>query len=290
MKKVVLSVVAALALSAAPAFAADMPAKAAKIAPVAAPSPWDVAFGTAFTTDYVLRGVSQSNHKPAAQGYFEVDYTATDWLKLYAGIWGSSLWTGFADAEFDITAGARFSWGNFGLDVGYIQYEYPGGGINGFGNYGEVYVKPSYKFTDWLTVGAIGEFGFGNFNGKTVPPGFTWVGDAGHYYVSGNAVITLPWKPVPDVTISINPEVGYEWYSSGVNANLGFSSDTYWDVGLDFNYKAITLDLRYWDTNIRNPTGTFAGQCLNPGSGSTNFCGSRFVATLKFDTTLSALK
>ena len=87
-------------------------------------------FGTAFTTDYELRGVSQSNHKPAAQGYFEVDYTATDWLKLYAGIWGSSLWTGFADAEFDITAGARFTWGNFGLDLGYIQYEYPGGGVN----------------------------------------------------------------------------------------------------------------------------------------------------------------
>src|SRR5450631_1788030 len=154
MKKVVLSVLAALAVSAAPAFAADMPVKAVK-APVAAPSPWDVAFGTAFTTDYELRGVSQSNHKPAAQGYFEVDYTATDWLKLYAGVWGSSLWTGFADAEFDITGGARFTWGNFGLDVGYIQYEYPGGGINGFGNYGEVYVKPSYKFTDWLTVGAI---------------------------------------------------------------------------------------------------------------------------------------
>jgi Bacterial protein of unknown function (Gcw_chp) len=77
MKKVVLSVVAALAFSAAPALAADMPAKAPKVAPAAAPSPWDVAFGTAFTTDYVLRGVSQSNHKPAAQGYFELDYTAT---------------------------------------------------------------------------------------------------------------------------------------------------------------------------------------------------------------------
>ena len=89
MKKVVLSVVAALALTATvPALAADMPVKAAPAAPAAAPSPWDVAFGAAFTTDYDLRGVSQSNHKPAAQGYFEVDYTATDWLKLYAGMLG----------------------------------------------------------------------------------------------------------------------------------------------------------------------------------------------------------
>ena len=51
MKKVVLSVVAALALSAAPAFAADMPVKAVK-APAAAPSPWDVAFGAAVMNDY----------------------------------------------------------------------------------------------------------------------------------------------------------------------------------------------------------------------------------------------
>src|SRR5882724_10382273 len=109
MKKIVLSVVAALAVSTAvPAFAADMPVKALK-APVAT-SPWDIAFGTALTSDYVLRGVSQSNHKFAEQGYFEIDYTATDWLKLYTGVWGSSLWTGLANAEFDITAGARFSW------------------------------------------------------------------------------------------------------------------------------------------------------------------------------------
>jgi uncharacterized protein (TIGR02001 family) len=292
MKKVVLSVVAALAMTAAaPAVAADMPVKAAPAAPAAAPSPWDVAFGTAFTTNYDLRGVSQSNRKPAAQGYFEVDYTATDWLKLYAGVWGSSLWTGFADAEFDITGGARFSWGNFGLDLGVIYYYYPGGNNAGAGlftgSWTEAYAKPSYKFTDWLTVGGVFESAFNNFNDKvTAGP---WVGDAHHYYVSGNAVITLPWHPVADVTLSINPEIGYEYYSSGVNANLGFSSDTYWDVGFDINYKAITLDLRWWDTNISNPTFTHGAQCLNAGS-TTNYCGSTFVATLKFDTTLSALK
>jgi uncharacterized protein (TIGR02001 family) len=289
MKKVVLSVVAALAMTAAaPAFAADMPVKAAPAAPAAAPSPWDVAFGTAFTTNYDLRGVSQSNRKPAVQGYFELDYTATDWLKLYAGVWGSSLWTGFADAEFDLTAGARFTWGNFGLDVGYIQYEYPGGGVNFVGSFGEEYVKPSYKFADWLTVGAVFEIGNNNFNDKDSAG--IWVGDAHHYYYSGNAVITLPASLIPGpVTVSINPEIGYEYYSSGVNANLGFSSDTYWDVGVDFNYKAITLDLRWWDTNISNPTPTHGAQCLNAGS-TTNYCGSTFVATLKFDTTLSALK
>ena len=168
MKKVVLSVVAALALSAAPAFAADMPAKAAKpAAPAAAPSPWDVLFGTAFTTDYELRGISQSNHKPAAQGYFEVDYTATDWLKLYAGVWGSSLAGYDADAEIDPSAGVRFTFGNFGLDLGYVYYYYPDGtaGTNGYGSFGEFYAKPSYKVADWLTIGAVIDGG-SNFNNK----------------------------------------------------------------------------------------------------------------------------
>lgn len=289
MKKVVLSVVAALALTAAaPAFAADMPVKAKPVAPAAAPSPWDVLFGVAFTTDYELRGVSQSAHKPAVQGYFEIDYTAADWLKLYAGVWGSSLYTGFANAEFDISGGARFSWGNFGLDLGFVYYEYPDGEVNGFGSYGEFYAKPSYKFNDWLTVGAIIDGG-SNFNNKCLGVNCTgvWVGNGDAGYYSGNAVITLPWHPIADVTLSINPEVGRQWFGSGPNANLGVASYTYWDVGLDIVYKAVTLDLRYWDTNANGATN---GICAVNGHPGMNACDARFVATLKFDTSLSALK
>ena len=206
MKKVVLSVVAALAMTAAaPAFAADMAVKAKPMAPAAATSPWDVLFGTAFTTDYVLRGISQSNRKPAPQGYFEVDYTATDWLKLYAGVWGSSLATYNAEAEIDLSGGARFSWNNFGLDLGYVYYYYPDGGNLGvtlYDSFGEFYAKPSYKVADWLTIGGVIDGGNNNNNG------FGITGSKTAYYYSGNAVITLPWHPVTDVTLSLNPEIG----------------------------------------------------------------------------------
>jgi uncharacterized protein (TIGR02001 family) len=294
MKKIVLSVVAAIALSSASAFAADMPVKAAK-APLAAPSPWDIAFGTAFTTNYDLRGVSQSHRRPAVQGYFELDYTATDWLKLYAGVWGSSLWTGLANMETDLTAGARLTFGNFGLDIGNIYYYYPGGINNAVvpilanGSFDEAYIKPSYKFNDWLTIGGTYETGFNNFNDKALAPGAVWVGNAGHYYYSGNAVITLPQFMPNGIVVSLNPEIGYEHYSHGVTVNMGDVSDTFWDVGLDFVYKAVTLDLRYWDTNLNHPTATHGAQCLNTGS-TTNYCGSTFVATLKFDATLSGMK
>jgi uncharacterized protein (TIGR02001 family) len=280
MKKVVLSVVAALAFSAAPAFAADMPVKAIK-APVAAPSPFDIAFGTAFTTDYVLRGISQSNRRPAVQGYFELDYTATDWLKLYAGIWGSSLYAGFADAEFDISGGARFTWGNFGLDLGYVYYDYPDGiATSNSGSFGEFYAKPSYKFNDWLSVGAIIDGGDNFNNGAGV------VGSKTAYYYSGNATITLPWHPVPDVTISINPEVGRQVYDCTTVNGAVCTPYTYYDVGLDFAYKVMTLDLRYWNTDAHNtPQFTSA-----PAFGGKDLAGQTFVATLKFDTSLSAIK
>jgi uncharacterized protein (TIGR02001 family) len=283
MKKVLFSAMA-LAMSAMPAFAADMPVKALKAAPVVVVSPWDVAFGTALTTDYMLRGVSQSAHKPAVQGYFEIDYTATDWLKLYAGLWGSSLYTGFANAEFDITAGARLTFGNFGLDLGYIYYAYPDGVPNGFGSFNEFYAKPSYKFNDWLTLAGVFDYGT-NFNNKVTlaPP---WVGNAVAYYYSASAVITLPWSPA-GIAVSLNPEIGRQVYGSGPAFNLGVASYTYWDVGLDFNYKAATLDLRYWATNANATTNAVCAVNLHPGM---NACSSRFVATLKFDTTFSALK
>ena len=275
MKKVFLSAVAALALTASvPALAADMPMKA-PAAPAAAPSPWDVLFGTAFTTDYVLRGISQTNRKPAAQGYFEVDYTATDWLKLYAGVWGSSLASYNADAEIDPSAGVRLSWGNFGLDLGYVYYYYPDGtnGTNTYGSFGEFYAKPSYKVADWLTIGAVIDGG-DNFNDGYLIKGSKTAG-----YYSGNAVITLPWHPVADVTLSLNPEVGRQVYDC-----TGCVSYDYWDVGFDINYKAITLDLRYWDTDKH-------GFYLAPVAyGGKDLAGSTFVATLKFDTSLSALK
>jgi len=273
MKKIVLSVVAALAASAAPALAADMPVKA-PMAPVAVPSPWDIAFGTALTTDYELRGITQSAHKPAVQGYFELDYTASDWLKLYTGVWGSSI--NFAEAEFDISGGGRFSWGNFGLDLGFVYYAYPNPGAAYYPpgsniSYGEFYAKPSYKVTDWLSVGAsiIGGNNFSNTGEQAI-------------YYAGNATVTLPQFLPYGIATSISGELGRQTYASV----LGLTDYTTWNVGVSFNYKAVTLDLRYWDTNVDWKS---APQCANPVD-NIDACDARFVATLKFDTTLSALK
>lgn len=269
-KKLVVSVVAALAIcGAAPALAADMPVKAAP-APVAEPpSPFDVSFGVAFTNDYRLRGLSQTNKDPAVQGYFEGTYAATNWLTLYAGLWGSNV--SFANAEFDATGGVRLSYSIFGLDVGYVHYFYPGptGGTNI--DYGEVYVKPSAQVTDWLALSGqvIGGDNFGN-------------GGNSAWYFSGGAAVTLPPFMPMGITTTVSGNVGYQTYE----AAIGFTDYTVWDFGVAFAYKAVTLDLRYVDTDI--------GQTNSPGQcgavGTRDLCSATFLATLKFDTSLSALK
>ena len=88
MKKLVLSVVAAAAL-ASPALAADMRVKAPP--PPPPPSPWDIAFGAGLTSDYIFRGITQSNHNPSVNAFFDPRFNATPYLQYYAGIAGSSI-------------------------------------------------------------------------------------------------------------------------------------------------------------------------------------------------------
>ena len=47
-------------------------------------------FGGKLMTDYIARGVTQSDHKPAVTAYGELRYNATDAIQLYAG---TQLWS-----------------------------------------------------------------------------------------------------------------------------------------------------------------------------------------------------
>ncbi|HYV71645.1 MAG TPA: TorF family putative porin, partial [Pseudolabrys sp.] len=89
MRRIILSAVAAVAL-ATPALAADMKVTA-PAAPPAPPNPWDVAFGAGITSDYIFRGITQSNHKPSVAAYFEPRYNVTKDLQYYMGISSESI-------------------------------------------------------------------------------------------------------------------------------------------------------------------------------------------------------
>src|SRR5262245_34482568 len=177
MKKIVLSTIAALGLSASSALAADLPVKAV---PVVAPPPpvFDIAFGSAIMTDYIFRGVSQSNRKPSVAAYFEPRWNINPDWQLYAGIAGESIsFPNRAAAEIDFYGGIRPTFGKLALDFGVWYYWYPGGtcynaaalctsGTFGGGalpngnvikanvSFVEIYGKATYNFTDAFLVGA----------------------------------------------------------------------------------------------------------------------------------------
>jgi uncharacterized protein (TIGR02001 family) len=314
MKKVVLSLVAALAFSAAPAFAADMPVKAVKVAP--APSPWDIAFGSAIMNDYVFRGITQSNHKASVAAYFEPRYNITKDIQLYVGLSGESIsFLNRAAAEIDFYGGARWTIGPVVLDGGFWYYYYPGGqcynsavfcGVANFplnGNtmkadvsFWEVYFKPTWNVNDQIAIG-------GNF---FYTPSFLHSGASGTY-ISATAKFTASEK------MAIGP---FGWYVSGEFGRqyLGTTDSFYgllgtangpginyadyntWNVGLGLTYKVFTLDLRYSDTDLSKGncnafTGDFTGSGttnvtpINPGGVGSKWCGAAFIAKLSADLT-----
>src|ERR1700742_2459730 len=102
MKKITIAAVAAFALATGSASAADLVTKAK---PMVTPDPpaWDIAFGSAIASDYIFRGVTQSNHKPSVAAYFEPRYNVNDHLQLYIGAAGESIsFPNRAAAEIDI--------------------------------------------------------------------------------------------------------------------------------------------------------------------------------------------
>jgi len=286
MKKVVLSVVAALAVSAAvPAFAADMPVKAAKPAPAAEPSPWDIAFGSAIMNDYIFRGVTQSGHKASVAAYFEPRYNILSNVQLYAGLSGESIkFANNAAAEIDMYGGVRPTFGPFAFDFGFWYYYYPGGncyavtpGVDPacFGvelpsgnsakavaSFYEVYAKVVYTWTDWafggnfyyspnfLNTGADGEYASATV--KFTAPEKMALGPFG-WYVSGE--FGRQWLGTSDKFYGIpaGTSIGGSLtnLTTGLYANgIPYKDYNTWNIGLGLTWKVFTLDLRYYDTDL----------------------------------------
>ena len=93
---------------------------------VSLPSFASVSANVSFASDYIWRGMTQSDG-PAVQGGF--DYASDG--GFYAGIWGSNVnfndSTGSGNgAEFDYYFGYGFEMGGVGVDLGYVAFDYPG--------------------------------------------------------------------------------------------------------------------------------------------------------------------
>lgn len=99
----------------------------------------------ALSSDYVWRGYSQSDNKPAISGSFDYSHISG----FYAGTWASNVDFMINDddahLEMDIYAGYAGEFLNSGIayDVGVLRYIYPG--TDG-GDWNEVYGSLSYQY------------------------------------------------------------------------------------------------------------------------------------------------
>lgn len=109
----------------------------------ASTSPFSLTYGV--TTDYVFRGVSQTDNNPA----FQAGATYTAPFGVYVGVWGSNVdfGKGGPNIEVDYNIGwSKDLTDSWNLDLGVNRYTYTGA-ASGYGNidYNEYLAKVTWK-------------------------------------------------------------------------------------------------------------------------------------------------
>jgi hypothetical protein len=241
----------------------------------------DVAFGGGIVSDYIFRGITQSNHKPSATAYFEPRYNVTKDLQYYVDISGESIsFPNRAAAEVDLYAGVRPTFGPLALDFGGWYYWYPGGqcfnniptfGFDCFTNgalpingnvvkkdlsFWEVYAKGIYTVNDQVA-----------FSGGVYYSPSVLNSGAKGTYVFGGAKFTAPSAAMPEGWgLYLSGEAGH-WYLGTSDSfyctqnaaatacdglfplGIPYKGYTTWNVGIGITKSVFTLDFRYYDTD-----------------------------------------
>ncbi|MEW5838725.1 MAG: TorF family putative porin [Pseudomonadota bacterium] len=228
-----------LGLAVAPSFAEDAPAEAAPA--------YTLTGNMSLTTDYVWRGVSQTQNKPAVQG--GVDFGANG---FYLGMWASNVaWVndgGYKDnssLELDFYGGYKGTFADdFGYDLGLITYYYPGDSVDGATtpDTTEIYAGLSWKTLSLKYYYAVSD----HFMGWTTTDGGK---TDGSYYL--------------DLTGTY--DLGDGW---GVLGHLGYqdvkhnspASYTDWKLGVSKDVGFGVFSLAYTDTDADSVAYTWAGK------------------------------
>lgn len=174
----------------------------------------------AITSDYVWRGISQTDEDPAIQGGF--DYANG---MFYAGTWASNV--DFGDAsdtniEVDFYGGlagtleSGLSW-----DVGVIYYAYPDADESDL-DFVEVKGALGYEFASGVAVGAEAYYDFDNEN----------------LYLNATAGYGFTDAFSADVSVG-----NYSFEGGGDYTNWSLGGTYSLPIGID-------VDLRYWGTDV----------------------------------------
>lgn len=186
-------------------------------------------------SDYAFRGISQTDQRPALQGGFDYEHDSG----FYIGVWGSNvswlqdLGASGSSLEIDVYGGYATDLGPFGVDVGLLQYYYPG-------SYGGSYKADGNKKPHTLE-GYVGlSYEFVSF---TYSHSFTNLFGIADSKKSGYYDLSASYEIMEGLTLD-----AHYGYSNIKNA------DNYkdWSLGLTKSYGGFDFGLHYVDTSENN--------------------------------------
>ena len=189
----------------------------------------EVSGSVAFVSDYVFRGISQTDGGAAIQG-------SLDWSNdmFYAGVWGSNVNFGasnpteLASMELDAYVGVTPTTGPVSWDLAVVGYFYPNGDdelAGGELDYYEGIVGASMDLTEQFSIGAQVAY---------TPEYFGETGEGIYYEINGGFAASD--------ALSFSAAYGVQ--------DIDFASDSYstWNVGAEYAIHGFTLGAMYSDT------------------------------------------
>ncbi len=223
----------------------------------------------ALTSDYVWRYASQTDEKGAIQGGFDVAHSTG----LYAGTWASNVdFRNGGDQldsdsdpsmELDLYGGFAYEFDmGLGIDVGLINYRYPGAKLDWVEYYGGL------SYTLWGV----------SLSGSVNYTDDVFNSNESAWYYTGAAEYTFDFK----YPVTIGGDFGYydldDFADANSKANPGGGSlnDDYWGyrIGANVDVHGFVFDVSYYNTTDQDDSE----EALNIED--TNWTDSRWVATI----------
>lgn len=249
MRKTLIAASLLSLFAAAPVLAEDKPA-----------ADYTLTGNVSIASEYIYRGIGQTNRKPAIQGGFDYAHNSG----LYLGTWASNIsWLSDASTdaakinapmEWDFYGGYKFNAGPVGMDVGGLYYYYPGSYPAGFTSPDttEIYAAGTWK---WFTLKY--SYSLSNLFGAKSPAGDDTKG-SGYLDLTSNFDLGGGFGLVA--------HVGHQDV-----AHFSDASYTDWKLGVTKDFFGLSWGLSYIDTNAKGDTGQFYHNAYDKDLGKAAF-------------------
>jgi uncharacterized protein (TIGR02001 family) len=191
--------------------------------------PGEFSGNIAISTNYIFRGVTQTDNAPSVSGGFDYSYS-----NFYLGTWASSL-SDWAPMELDIYGGISPSYAGIDFDIGAVGYLYPSAPHGTGYDYFEAYAGASHDFK----IATLGAKVF-------YSPDWTGSGtdsSAEYYTVTASA----PLGPY----FTLDGHVGWQNFGKNFGAKgVGIHDYMDWAIGLSTTVEKFDMSVQYGDTDL----------------------------------------